>query len=112
MMGIGGFVPQFWPNRGSGSTRPWPARSMKQIITEVAHEHHLTYRDLVGPDRHRPVVRARHRAMYLCHKEGHWSLPQIGQALGQRDHTTVLYGLRQERARLEASQHRQPEGRG
>jgi chromosomal replication initiator protein len=31
-------------------------------------------------------------AMYLLREESHFSLPQIGEALGGRDHTTVMYG--------------------
>jgi chromosomal replication initiator protein len=30
--------------------------------------------------------------MYLLKEELHYSLPQIGEVLGGRDHTTVLYG--------------------
>jgi chromosomal replication initiator protein len=29
--------------------------------------------------------------MYLLREEGNVSLPQIGEALGGRDHTTVMY---------------------
>jgi chromosomal replication initiator protein len=31
--------------------------------------------------------------MYLLRKEGNISLPQIGEALGGRDHTTIMYGI-------------------
>ncbi len=30
--------------------------------------------------------------MYLLREEANVSLPQIGEALGGRDHTTVMYG--------------------
>ena len=30
--------------------------------------------------------------MYLLREEANISLPQIGEALGGRDHTTVMYG--------------------
>jgi chromosomal replication initiator protein len=30
--------------------------------------------------------------MYLLREESNISLPQIGEALGGRDHTTVMYG--------------------
>jgi chromosomal replication initiator protein len=31
-------------------------------------------------------------AMYLLREEANISLPQIGDALGGRDHTTIMYG--------------------
>jgi chromosomal replication initiator protein len=32
--------------------------------------------------------------MYLLRHEADFSLPQIGQALGGRDHTTVMYAIK------------------
>lgn len=34
----------------------------------------------------------RQMAMYLLREQGNISLPKIGQELGGRDHTTVMYG--------------------
>ena len=47
---------------------------------------------LLGRDRSREVVLPRQVAMYLLREEA-ISLPQIGQALGGRDHTTVMYAF-------------------
>jgi len=46
---------------------------------------------LVGRERTQEIALPRQVAMYLLHEETHQSLPQIGQALGGRDHTTVMY---------------------
>lgn len=43
-------------------------------------------------DRSKQVVLPRQIAMYLLRQEAKISLPQIGEALGGRDHTTVIYG--------------------
>ena len=40
-------------------------------------------------------------AMYLAREETNVSLPQIGRALGGRDHTTVLHGYQKIRAQVE-----------
>jgi len=70
------------------------APTMAAIIAEVARQHGLKAADIKGPRRHRAFVRARHEAMYRCYHETQNSLPVIGRALGNRDHTTVLYGIR------------------
>lgn len=46
---------------------------------------------ILGRDRSREVALPRQIAMYLLREEANISLPQIGEALGGRDHTTVMY---------------------
>lgn len=38
--------------------------------------------------------------MWALKQEGRWSLPQIGRLLGNRDHTTIIHGVRQHEKRL------------
>ena len=40
-------------------------------------------------------------AMYLAREETDASLPQIGEALGNRDHTTVMHGWEKISSRIE-----------
>ena len=47
---------------------------------------------LLGRDRSREVALPRQVAMYLLREES-ISLPQIGEVLGGRDHTTVMYAI-------------------
>lgn len=63
-----------------------PAR----VIDVVAAYYGLRPRDLTGPSRQRQVTRARQVAMFLVRQELRHSLPEIGRAFGDRDHTTVL----------------------
>jgi chromosomal replication initiator protein len=42
--------------------------------------------------RSRSIAFPRQIAMYLCRIETDASLPQIGSYMGNRDHTTILYG--------------------
>lgn len=76
----------------AASKRVGPTRPRRIIVEMTAMAHGLTVQDLTGPDRHRPIVRVRWRAMAEMRREG-YSLPQIGRAL-KRDHTTIIYGLR------------------
>jgi chromosomal replication initiator protein len=48
---------------------------------------------MLGRDRSKEVALPRQIAMYLLREEANISLPQIGLALGGRDHTTILYGI-------------------
>lgn len=63
-----------------------------QIIDAVAKNYNVTVDRILGRDRSREVALPRQIAMYLLRQEANISLPQIGNALGGRDHTTVMYG--------------------
>jgi len=60
------------------------------VVDVVARTFNLTVERMLSPDRSRTVSLPRQIAMYLM-RETNISLPQIGQALGGRDHTTVMY---------------------
>jgi chromosomal replication initiator protein len=75
--------------------------SIDQIVETVAQFYKLETKDLVGRRRSKDIVTARHMAMYLAREETDASLPQIGRALGGRDHTTVLHGYEKIRALVE-----------
>ncbi len=73
-----------------------PQRSDVQpakIIELVAKEWHTTVEALLGRDRSQKIAQPRQVAMYLLRKETDASLPQIGEVLGGRDHTTVMYAI-------------------
>lgn len=60
------------------------------VVDMVARTFNLSVDRLLSPERSRDVALPRQIAMYLM-RETNISLPQIGQALGGRDHTTVMY---------------------
>lgn len=64
-----------------------------KVIELVAKEWQVSVDALIGRDRSRKVAQPRQVAMYLLRKETDSSLPQIGDALGGRDHTTVMYAI-------------------
>lgn len=63
-----------------------------QILEAVAQHYGLVIEDLQGKSRSHSVSTPRQIAMYLLREETGASLAEIGQELGGRDHTTVLYG--------------------
>jgi chromosomal replication initiator protein len=65
-----------------------------QVLRAVAETYGLTLDKLLGRDRSSEVVMPRQIAMYLLREESNCSLPQIGVALGGRDHTTVMHGCK------------------
>jgi chromosomal replication initiator protein len=64
-----------------------------KIIELVAKEWQTSVEALIGRDRSQKIAQPRQVAMYLMRKETDASLPQIGQVLGGRDHTTVMYAI-------------------
>lgn len=67
--------------------------SPNQLLSLVAAEWHTTVDALTGKSRARQIAEPRQIAMYLLRNETNASLPQIGEALGGRDHTTIMYGI-------------------
>jgi len=63
----------------------------EQVLTAVAGYYQVDLADLTGRSRNRDIVLPRQMAMYLLREETNASLPQIGEVLGGRDHTTVMY---------------------
>lgn len=75
-------------------------KSGREIALEVARERHVLMRDIRSDNRCRAVVLARHEICWRCREETDLSLMQIGQVLGGKDHTTVLYGVKKHQERL------------
>jgi chromosomal replication initiator protein len=73
----------------------------EHIIRVVAKIYGVDEERLLSKQRSRDVSLPRQVAMYLIREETGASLPQIGEALGGRDHTTVMYGCNKISDRLE-----------
>ncbi len=63
-----------------------------QIIQAVANQFDVTLEELFSRSRSHRIALPRQVAMYLLREESDLSLPKIGELLGDRDHTTVMYG--------------------
>lgn len=73
------------------------AGDVKPFVDAVAAATGLPARLIYGHDRRRNIVAARHLVFYAAHRSG-ISLSAIGRAMN-RDHTTVMSGVRNEAAR-------------
>ena len=66
-----------------------------ELIMNTASDFYgLTLNDLTGPTRKREITVPRQIAMYLTREMTGMSLPQIGNAFGGRDHTTVMHSCK------------------
>ncbi len=60
------------------------------ILDAVAQAYGLSVDEITGPRRARPLVTARHVAMYLIRNLTDYSYPSIGKVFGDRDHSTCI----------------------
>lgn len=62
------------------------------ILGIVADKYGVDTADLIGKRRSREIALPRQVAMYICREMTELSTTSIGQAFGNRDHTTVMHG--------------------
>ena len=72
-------------------TSPKKITNYRNIIQVVAEFYDVATNDLINRCRRKEVVYPRQVAMYLMREELKKSFPFIGEKLGGRDHTTVMY---------------------
>ncbi len=78
--------------------------SIENIQKTVAEYFKIRVADLLSKRRSRSIARPRQVAMALAKELTNHSLPEIGDAFGGRDHTTVLHGCRRIAALRETEQ--------
>jgi chromosomal replication initiator protein len=69
--------------------------TVDNIQRTVAEFYRIRITDMHSPKRSRQIARPRQIAMALTKELTSMSLPEIGEAFGGRDHTTVLHACRQ-----------------
>ena len=68
--------------------------SIDNIQRLVAEYYNIKISDILSKRRNRTIARPRQMAMFLAKELTNHSLPEIGEAFGGRDHTTVLHACR------------------
>lgn len=76
-----------------------PKERNDDIIKVVANKYGILSSTILSDARNKLYVHARHEVMYYLHLKG-YSTVQIGKMLN-RDHSTVLNGIKQHKIRLE-----------
>jgi chromosomal replication initiator protein len=66
--------------------------TIDMVIEAVTEYYSVSGDDIRGVSRSKRVSGPRQMVMYLTREETKSSLPQIGESLGGRDHTTIMYG--------------------
>ncbi len=66
--------------------------TIDQILDAIVRYYSVSHEALSSSSRKSNIAYPRQVAMYLARTETEASLPQIGLALGNRDHTTILHG--------------------
>ncbi len=78
--------------------------SPQRIVAAVCDHFRLQQEKLLGIRRSADLVKARQVLMYLLRKEVGMSLDEIGQMIGGRDHSTIIYGIRKLEKIIETNQ--------
>ena len=65
--------------------------SIEEIIKVIAGKLNIKISDIKAHNKNKNIVFARQIAMYLARKLTNHSFPDIGQKIGGRDHSTVIY---------------------
>lgn len=72
-----------------------PKEITPSLIIEVVADHFsINPEDITSKKRNSEFVQPRHIAMYLCRELTSTSLVNIGKIMGNRDHTTVMNGIK------------------
>lgn len=71
-----------------------------QVIDAVMRYRDVTRADLIGKDRSHPICRYRLELCFLLREHTDMSFPEIGRAIGGRDHTTIKSACRSVRKRM------------
>ena len=87
----------------AAAINPEENRSLESVIDAVCQAFGVTSGDLVSPRRARAVAWPRQAAFYLVSKHCKMlSLTMIGMKFGNRDHTTVMHGIKVVKKREDA----------
>jgi chromosomal replication initiator protein len=85
--------------------KPNDSANLDAVIRTAASFCNVSLGDLLSSTRERGIAWPRQLVMLLAREHTTASTPQIAKALGGRDHTTIIYGIREARVRVQDNPH-------
>lgn len=82
-----------------------PTLTIDRVIDVVAQHFKVEPSDLKGPSRAGDLTTPRHIAMYLGHSILKLSYPRIGQAFGDRAHTSIMHACNKVKKQIDTDRH-------
>ncbi len=76
------------------------SQRLDKIVNEVSRFYGVTVDDILGSKRTSKISQARKIAMYVIREATELSYPLIGEKFGGRNHTTVMYSIRDVEAEI------------
>jgi chromosomal replication initiator protein len=73
------------------TSRPKKLASIKEVIKTIADFYNISEEDMLNKNRRKEFVRPRQIAMYILREVFNISYPTIGEKMGGKDHTTIMY---------------------
>jgi chromosomal replication initiator protein len=73
------------------TSRPKKMASIKEVIKTIADFYNIPEEDILNKNRRKEVVRPRQITMYILREIFNISYPTIGDKMGGKDHTTIMY---------------------
>jgi len=84
--------------------KPKKTIAVKDIVKIVSDFYNIKEDSIYEKTRHKEVIRPRQIVMYLLREDFNISYPSIGQKLGGRDHTTVIYSCEKIKSDIKVDQ--------
>jgi chromosomal replication initiator protein len=84
-------------------TSPLASYSVMEVLEGISRFYNVDIELLKGKQRDREIVWPRQVAMYVMREQTNASLFQIGNALGGRDHTTIMHGWEKVNAEMSSN---------
>ncbi len=86
------------------NVKPKKTVAIKDVVRIVSDFYNIKEGSIYEKTRHKEVIRPRQIIMYILREDFNISYPSIGEKLGGRDHTTVIYSCEKIKSNIKVDQ--------